>query len=578
MPLSSLATVRVRLPLLAWALLAAAGATPAIAAPPNDAPLVVGAPTDYYPYSYLDAHGALTGFAVDLLDEVARVGGFRIRRVTGPSTELNRRFFAHEFPVAQVYAYGPVRSGRTGFSAPYLTLKGALFVRYGGPRLDTLAHLAGRTVLVGRGSAGEAYLRDSGVPMTLAPVTTADESLALLADSRYDAALTSRLTGLAIAARNGYDVHPTGPPLDVTVSLCFASHDDDRLVQINEGLAILYRTGGYERIYRRWFGRYEPASFTRQEVAYYSAAVLFVVAASAVWVSLHQRRLSRRVAEQARELRAMDAELAHGRRLRAVGEMVGGIAHEFNNLLTPIVLKVELLREDRSADPGLQRELDVIAGAADRAATLTRRLLTFGHKSDTEPTDIQLADIVSANVDLVRPTCDPRISVELRAPKHLAAIHHNAADIHQIVLNLLLNARDTLHEKLARSDDGEVTMAVAVEVLPGAPMPGLRLVVRDTGLGMSREVLERIFEPFFTTKEVGRGTGLGLATVWHLVHSSGGRVSVDSSPGVGTTFRVDLPARAATRETVGLREAAASSMEPVEVEAPLLPFRSNPTS
>jgi signal transduction histidine kinase len=528
-------------------LLLVAAVSPAWAVPPPDDPLVVGAATDHYPYSYLDANNKLTGFAVDLFDEVARVGGLKIRRVTGTSADLNRRFFAGEFPVAQVYAYSPGGQGSTGFSAPYLTLKGALFVRSNGVRIDSLSDLAGRSVIVGRGSSGEEFLRHSGLAITLVPVETADASLDLLARGHYDAALTSRLTGMAIVSRSGYrNVLPTGPPIDdLTVSLCFASHDVDRLVQINEGLAILYRTGDYERIYRRWFARYEPTSFTPQELAHYVAGVFFVVAMGAVWMSWHQRRLSTRVAQQARELRAMDGELAQGRRLRAVGEMVGGIAHEFNNLLTPIVLKVELLREEREADPGLQRELEVIAGAADRAATLTRRLLTFGRQWEHEPSHVHLSEIVAANVDLVLPTCDPRIAVVVDVPPQLPAILQNPSDLHQVVLNLLMNARDTLHEKLERDAGAKATVTVTVEALAstnGRGVAGIqRLSVTDTGAGMPREVLERVFEPFFTTKEVGRGTGLGLATVWHLVQTCGGRVEVDSTPGIGTTFRVELP-------------------------------------
>ena len=520
------------------------------ASPARDEPLLVGAATDHYPYSYLDENQTITGFAVDLLDEVARVGGLNIRRIIGRSADLNQRFFKGEFPVAQVYTYSAGREGPTVFSAPYLTLKGALFIRRNGARIESLADLAGRSVIVGRGSVGEAFLRHSGVAVTLVPAESADASLELLAQGRYDAALTSRLTGMAIVARSGYrNVVPTGPPIDgLTVSLCFASHDVDRLVQINEGLAILYRTGDYERIYRRWFARYEPTSFTPREVAQYAAGAFFVVAVGAVWVSWHQRRLSSRVAQQARELRSMDAELAQGRRLRAVGEMVGGIAHEFNNLLTPIVLKVELLREERDADPTLQRELDVIAGAADRAATLTRRLLTFGRNDEHKPAHVHLSDIVAANVDLVLQTCDPRIALVVDIPPKMPALFQNPADLHQVVLNLLMNARDTLHDKLEIDPATEARITVRVERLPPAngrgPVDGQRLIVTDTGVGMPREVLERIFEPFFTTKEVGRGTGLGLATVWHLSQACGGRVEVDSTCGAGTTFRVDLPREA----------------------------------
>ena len=480
---------------------------------------------------------------MDLLDAVARVGGITLERVTGSSGELHRRFMDGEFPVAQVYAYSPGQQGRTKFSAPYLTLKGAVFVRTdSGLRVDSVADLAGRSVIVGAASAGEDFLKRTGVSARLVPVATADESLRLLAEGRHDAALTSRLTGMAIVTRDGlHNVRATGPPIDeLTVSLCFASHDDDRLIQLNDGLAILYRTGDYERIYRRWFGRFEPTSFTFEQLSHYAAGVLFLVAVAAVWVSFHQRRLSNRVAAQATELRRLDAELAQGRRLRAVGEMVGGIAHEFNNLLTPIVLKVEMLRDERCDDKGLLRELDVIAGAADRAATLTRRLLAFGRHSEQEPRDVRLADVITANIDLVRSTADPRIRFEVDAPTDLPALQQNPSDLHQVVLNLLLNARDTLHDKLEREPSADALVTLTVADMDG----GQELVVEDTGMGMPREVLERIFEPFFTTKEVGRGTGLGLATVWHLMQGFGGGVTVESTPGRGTTFRLFLPVRA----------------------------------
>jgi signal transduction histidine kinase len=510
------------------------------AAQPTSTPLVVGAAVDYYPYSYRDENGRVTGFAVDLLDAVARVGGITLERVTGSSAELNRRFMDGEFPVAQVYAYAPGQQGRTKFSAPYLTLKGAVFVRADSSlRVDSVDDLAGKSVIVGAASAGEDFLKRRGVSTRLVPVATADESLRLLAEGRHDAALTSRLTGMAIVTRDRLqNVRVVGPPIDeLTVSLCFASHDDDRLIQLNEGLAILYRTGDYERIYRRWFGRFEPTSFTFEEVSRYAAGVLFVVAVAAVWASIHQRRLSSRVAAQATELRRLDAELAQGRRLRAVGEMVGGIAHEFNNLLTPVVLKVEMLRDERRDDPGLQRELDVIAGAAERAATLTRRLLMFGRQSEQKPHDVRLDEIIEANIDLVRPTADPRVRFEVDAPADLPTLKQNPSDLHQVVLNLLLNARDTLHDKLDREPSADARVTLTVSELDGAQ----ELAVEDTGTGMPPEVLERIFEPFFTTKEVGRGTGLGLATVWHLVQSFGGGVTVESTPGRGTTFRLLLP-------------------------------------
>ena len=166
----------------------------------------------------------------------------------------------------------------------------------------------------------------------------------------------------------------------------------------------------------------------------------------------------------------MDAELAQGRRLRAVGEMVGGIAHEFNNLLTPIVLKVELLREERDADRTLQRELDVIAGAADRAATLTTAPADLRPEGRARACARASVGIVAANVELVLPTCDPRIALVVDVPPQMPALFQNPADLHQVVLNLLMNARDTLHDKLERDAAAEARITVRVE--PLAPANG----------------------------------------------------------------------------------------------------------
>ena len=151
---------------LAVALLLALPAAAHPAPAPTPEPLLVGAATDHYPYSYLDGNNRITGFAVDLFDEVARVGGLNIKRILGSSADLNRRFFAGEFPVAQVYTFVPGGQGETIFSAPYLTLKGALFVRRDRSRpIASLADLAGRSVIVGRGSSGESFLRRSGIPV-----------------------------------------------------------------------------------------------------------------------------------------------------------------------------------------------------------------------------------------------------------------------------------------------------------------------------------------------------------------------------------------------------------------------------
>ncbi|HEY9153887.1 MAG TPA: transporter substrate-binding domain-containing protein, partial [Opitutaceae bacterium] len=269
------------------------------------------------------------------------------------------------------------------------------------------------------------------------------------------------------------------------------------------------------------------------------------------------------LAEDISERKQIDAEMAQGRRLRAVGELVGGIAHEFNNLLTPILLKAELLSAEWGHDARLRDELASISRAAQRGADLTRRLLAFGRRSDPEPAEVKLYTIARANIDLLRPTIDRRIELINEVPEDLPTLYLNPGDLHQIVLNLLLNARDTLVDKLHQNNPESWRAAIRMEASAFGshamelahweksepPAGWIRLSIRDNGMGMPQSVLERIFEPFYTTKEVGKGTGLGLATVWHLVTRMGGKVNVQSNVGEGTEFLIWLPIVVAPKPT-----------------------------
>lgn len=259
--------------------------------------------------------------------------------------------------------------------------------------------------------------------------------------------------------------------------------------------------------------------------------------------------------EDITERRQKDAEISQGRRLRALGELVGGIAHEFNNLLTPILLRSDLLSAEWRHELALSRDLKLIADTARRAAELTRRLLTFGRRTEIQAESISLRSVVDASLNLLGTTIDRRIELVCELPPELPTLWLNTADVQQILFNLLLNSRDTLVEKLAQQPAGTWAprIRVAASVLPASatkplnaarpppPEHWIRLTCEDNGMGMPPAVIERIFEPFYTTKRVGQGTGLGLATVWHLTVELGGRVEVDSTPGKGSCFHVFLP-------------------------------------
>lgn len=261
--------------------------------------------------------------------------------------------------------------------------------------------------------------------------------------------------------------------------------------------------------------------------------------------------------EDITERKQMDAEIDQGRRLRAIGELVGGIAHEFNNLLTPILMNSDLLQAEWAHVPRLRDDLRMIVDAARRSAELTRRLLAFGRKSEPHPELLDLRTVVETNIELVRHAFDRRIRIETNVPDNLPLLFLNGGDLNQVLLNLLVNARDTLTEKLGRPPDSAWVPCIHVEAAlrpigsiwpfepnkDPPPTGWIRLTLRDNGCGMPPMVLERIFEPFYTTKQVGQGTGLGLATVWHVGAHLGGRVNVESTLGEGSAFHVLLPVR-----------------------------------
>ena len=646
-------------------------------------PLVVGAFTDAYPYSYIDAEGRLSGFSVDILDAVARAVNLRIERVSGPAVQIRERFQNGEFELLQ-YQGVSSSSSVADFSMPFLSLQGCIYVRDGGP-IRSLRDLDGKPFgMIGTTGQGERLLNEYSIHAQVVPIASQETMLEKLSSGEIAGCFLSQLTELSVSRKlHLKNIRMLGKPFNgYEIRQAFAVHagDAELLARLNEGLAIIHHSGEYDRIYRTHFSQYGSYILSADELELYASLVLAVGFVIALWGYFRQRKLRKEVSAQASKLaeqgallqalydnipvamtvvetgpggqrvlsmnrqactlyslgapdpgspleslpvsedirqhlsqaaarapgsdfvstrvialkngkrmiqvtavplaspvgspstrtcvlvdditerRLQEAEVGRSRKLRAVGELVGGIAHEFNNLLTPVMLKAGEIQISRSGDAELQQDVDVILQAVQRTAELTRRLLTFGRKADHRAESVRLKAIAAGCHDLLRNTVDRRISWEIQIPEGLPPLFFNATDLNQILLNLLLNARDALMERLSGRNPANWAPAIRVEAseLPadafeapaghaGRPLLGWqRLSVRDNGLGMPADVVERIFEPFFTTKDVGKGTGLGLATVWHLVNDAGGHVTVESTLGTGSEFLIVLPVWAAT--------------------------------
>ena len=240
---------------------------------------------------------------------------------------------------------------------------------------------------------------------------------------------------------------------------------------------------------------------------------------------------------------AMDAQLAQSQRLEAIGEFAAGVAHDFNNLLTSIRGHSELaLSQMDEVDP-LRTDLDQVITSVERGSTITRKLLAFTRQQVLVPVDLDPAVLIVGLRPILKPLLNDGIEIVLDLDHPHDWIRVDPGQLEQVLVNVAINARD------AMPTGGSLTITVknlepADPDRPDADLtagPFVRISLSDTGTGMDEATRARIFDPFFTTKELGKGTGLGLATVFGIVTQSGGQIQVETEPGRGTTFHVDLP-------------------------------------
>jgi len=246
--------------------------------------------------------------------------------------------------------------------------------------------------------------------------------------------------------------------------------------------------------------------------------------------------------EAQRELEKVREAFFQAQKMEAIGQLTGGVAHDFNNLLMVIIGSLEMLRKHAPSDPRTSRLIDNALQGARRGASLTQRMLAFARRQELTLTPVDVPELVRSMMDLLMRSLGPSITLETRFPGALDAVQADANQLELTLLNLVVNARDAMPDGgaiIIEARPDEIT-----ETTPGGLKPGryVRLSVSDTGAGMDEATLARAIEPFFTTKGVGKGTGLGLSMVHGTVEQLGGRMTLKSKPGQGTTVELWMPA------------------------------------
>ena len=241
--------------------------------------------------------------------------------------------------------------------------------------------------------------------------------------------------------------------------------------------------------------------------------------------------------------RSMDAQVVQNQRLEAIGQFAGGIVHDFNNLLTAIQGYAELARTALPEGDPIREDLDQVIASANRASAIAHKLLAFTRPQILVPVEIDPAQVIADLIPILKPLMGDDINVVVDVEAEHGWIRVDPTQLEQVMLNLAVNAHD------AMPTGGTMTIAVGDlgSIDPDRPDPDLsagpfvRISVSDTGIGMDQATRARIFDPFYTTKSPGKGTGLGLSTVFGIVTQSGGQIQVETAPGKGSTFHVDLP-------------------------------------
>jgi PAS domain S-box-containing protein len=259
------------------------------------------------------------------------------------------------------------------------------------------------------------------------------------------------------------------------------------------------------------------------------------------------------------ERRHLEDRLRQSQKMEAIGQLAGGVAHDFNNLLTAILGYADWLGDGLKNDPR-REQVGAIQKAAERAADLTRQLLAFSRRQMLQPSAINLSLAVNDLIPMLRRIIGERIEIIDATAPGSSWVMGDRSQIEQVVLNLTVNARDAMPDggRLIFRTSAVVLGEAGQAVAGLAPGPHVELEVTDTGSGMDEATRLRVFEPFFTTKDVGRGTGLGLSTVYGIVQQMSGAIDVESEPGRGTTFRLHFPLAP-----------AGETPEPVDAAAPL---------
>jgi polar amino acid transport system substrate-binding protein len=501
--------------------------------------IVVGIDEDFPPYEFIDESGQPAGFAVDLFRAVATRQGIEFEIRAGPWAKIRRQVESGEIDVSTGMVRTDAREEKLDFTAPTVVVEYVAFVRGDSPVVN-LQELGGKVIAVERGDVSHDHIVERGYPVRLDLVPSPQATLEQVASGEAEAAVILLDQGLYLLRRNPIGELRSIPVEAEPVRARFAVPEgrEDLLVRLADGLQAVRASGEYDAIWDRWLGIYHPPSFWStwwaRALASGAGALLLLAAAFGLW----SWTLRRRVAERTRELlvaeeerRRLRDQLLQSQKMEALGRLAGGVAHDFNNMLTVIFGGLHIARDALAGDERARKPIESAREAAKLARQLIEQLLTFGRRQEVKPRPLDWNLVIEEQSEMMQRLLGSRMTVETQLEPGLESVMLDPGQASQIIINMVVNARD--------ATEGKGTIRITTQGRRSEQGCWVRLSVADDGKGMDEETRARVFEPFFTTK--GEGTGLGLSIVYGIVEQNGGRIDVESSPSRGTVFHVDFP-------------------------------------
>jgi polar amino acid transport system substrate-binding protein len=535
----------------------------------------VGGNRGYPPYEFPDKNGQPTGFTVDLLKAIADVMGMTVDIKVGEWALMHDALVSGQIDMTLGMSYSEKREKVFDFASPHTVVQHAVFARNDSPAVASLAELKGRKVIVHRNGIMHERLKALGYGSDLVLSESPADGLRLLASGEYEYAVVALLPGMYIIRENKLtNLVPVAKNVaSFPFSFAVREGDTELLAHLNEGLAILKKTGQYQAIYDKWLGVLEPPRISWEKVLQYGAItlgpLLLLLTGIVLWSRTLQRKVAQRTEELAQQvtekeqaletLRLHQDKLIQADKMTSLGILVSGVAHEINNPNGLILLNVPTLKEassdaERILEEHFRLHGDFIYGGLpySRMRDTIPRLFTEMHEGAKRIKRIvdDLKDFArrdsSATMERINLNTVAQVAVRLVEPSLRNATAHftaeyaegmpllrgNAQRIEQVIVNLLLNACQALPDK-----ERAVSLTTGYDQATGSAI----LKVADEGIGISPEVRPFLTDPFFTTKRDSGGTGLGLSVSAGIIKEHGGSLEFDSAADNGTVAILRLP-------------------------------------